>query len=238
MQFLGLQDLPAYRTWLEAHPEEWDELDTLCRITISRFYRDCSVFDTIRDIILPDLAYNLDLSNGTILRCWSAGCASGEEPYTLSIIWREVLTHSYPGIDLEIIATDIDACLLDRAAKGYYPRSAMKELPESLQKAAFVPTSEENDDHVQIGASFRAGIKWCRQDIRKVMPQGPFDLILCRNLVFTYFDDFSQGLVLPRIHERLTPNGVLVIGKHESLPEQVYGYQPTDIHLGIYRKYV
>ncbi|MFB3131394.1 MAG: CheR family methyltransferase, partial [Rhodothermales bacterium] len=89
MRTLGLDHTEAYRAYLEAHPDEWDVLDAMCRITISRFYRDRGVFDLLRATLLPQRAQRA--TDETTLRCWSAGCASGEEVYTLKILWLEDL---------------------------------------------------------------------------------------------------------------------------------------------------
>src|SRR6185295_20147796 len=84
---LGLADLEAYRAHLEAHDDEWPVLDALCRVTISRFYRDRAVFDRLRLEILPAFAERAAARGESVVRAWSAGCASGEEPYTLAMIW-------------------------------------------------------------------------------------------------------------------------------------------------------
>ena len=85
---LGLQDLEAYRTLLGADAGEWSRLDSLCRITISRFYRDRAVWNYLGDVLLPDLTRFARRRGDEELRCWSVGCASGEEPYTLAMVWR------------------------------------------------------------------------------------------------------------------------------------------------------
>jgi hypothetical protein len=85
---LDLETLRDYEAHLEAHPEEWATLDGFCRITISRFYRDRGVFDTLRDRVLPDLGSIAEARRASVIRAWSAGCASGEEPYSLSLAWE------------------------------------------------------------------------------------------------------------------------------------------------------
>jgi hypothetical protein len=116
----ALADLDAYRRWLEAHPDEWAELDALLGIPISRFWRDRGVFESIERDVLPALADAARAAGRTALDAWSAGCASGEEPYTLAILWRERLQRAYPQLELRIVATDNDAWLLERARVGCY----------------------------------------------------------------------------------------------------------------------
>jgi chemotaxis protein methyltransferase CheR len=230
---LGLPDVAAYRDCLEAHPQEWAVLDALCRITISRFHRDRGVFDNLRRAILPGLAEQASERGAQVVRCWSAGCASGEEPYTLRILWEQGLPAERSRVPLRIVATDIDERLLKRAREGRYPASSLKELPRELLQTAFVRDGEQ----FRVRDEFRAGVEFHRQDIRKVMPAGPFDLVLCRNLAFTYFDEDGQREVLRRIDERLVAGGYLVVGAHESLPGGVPDLVSYRARPGLWQKY-
>ena len=134
---LGLTDLAAYRAYLELHPSEWHRLEEMCRIPISRFYRDRAVFMSLERNVLPALAAAAIAQGRHELRCWSACCASGEEPYTLAILWHLRLASAFPALKLRIVATDIDPTLLRRARMGCYRASSIKELPEDLMRAAF-----------------------------------------------------------------------------------------------------
>lgn len=210
---LGLGDIDAYRSYLDKHSEEWEILDGLCRITISRFHRDRKVFECLRDSVLPDLAQATQAAGGT-LRIWSAGCASGEEPYTISILWHTFLEKRFPDITVEIIATDTEPKLLERAKTGHYNTSSLKELAPDIMEAAF----ETSERGLCLNTKYRHGVVFLLSDIRSDMPQGPFALILCRNLVFTYFDAEMQRDLLEGMIDRLITGGALVIGGHESLP--------------------
>lgn len=210
MAELGLPRWRAYREYLEANPGEWEALAPLCRVTISRFHRDRGVFRLLRKEVLPRLA-----EGRTELRVWSAGCASGEEPHTLSLLWEMELRERFPGTRLEILATDVDPVVLARAREARYPPGALRELPPGWAEEAFGPEGEEGH---RLRDRFREGIRFRLQDIRREMPQGPFHLILCRNLVFTYFDEEEQRRILSRLLRRLGPGGFLVLGSHEALP--------------------
>ncbi|MGE5892859.1 MAG: CheR family methyltransferase [bacterium] len=229
---LGLRDLDEYRRYVEDYPGEWPVLDSLSRVTISRFYRDRGVFDTMRTDILPALARGVISRGEPELRSWSAGCGSGEEPYTLQIIWKlgvsPVLQTSIP---LSMKATDIDPLLLERARKGMYLKSSLRDLPRELREQAFVHSGE----FFMIKEPLRENIAFIRQDIREEMPEGPFHLILCRNLVFTYFDEPLQEKIIDRMMKRLIAGGILIIGIHETLPRQS-GMVPWKEHSCIYRK--
>jgi chemotaxis protein methyltransferase CheR len=117
-------------------------------------------------------------------------------------------------VPLRIVATDIDAQLLERAREGRYPASSLKELPRELLETAFLREGEQ----FRVRDELRVGVEFHRQDIRDAMPAGPFELVLCRNLAFTYFDEEGQQEVLRGISERLVAGGYLVLGAHESLP--------------------
>ncbi len=231
---LALDDVAAYRSYLELHSSEWTVLDTLCRISISRFYRDRGVFDYLRDEILPALAESAQETDDHCLRCWSVGCASGEEPYTLNIIWQLRLSSDYPEVTLRVTATDSDANMLTRAQRGSYPASSLKDLPIEWREAAF----STSDDLFDLKPEFRAAVEFVEQDIRDDMPTGGFHLILCRHLAFTYFDESLQREILQRVASKLVPGGILVAGKQEPLPVGDDELEECRPNTGVYRKRV
>lgn len=217
---LGLGGLDTYRVRLETDPAEWRELDALLGIPVSRFLRDTGVFAAIEREILPARAAAAR-AGARALCCWSAGCAAGEEAYTLAILWRLRLQDAFPGVRPRVVATDRDAGLLQRARLGCYGASSLKELPEDLRQAAF----ERRGDVRCLRAPFR-GVEFLQQDLRVEMPDGPFDLVLCRNVVATYYEEPVQRQILRRIARRLRPGGALVLGAHEALPEVTAGFEP------------
>jgi len=223
MEELGLPAFSAYKAYLKGNPGEWLVLDSLCGITISRFYRDCGVFDLLRTRLLPSLAADILQAGGKEVLCWSAGCGSGEEPYTLQIIWRTgVVPAAGRDIPLRIVATDLNEELLERARRGCYRGSSLRDLPGQLREA-FVPC----DDGYSVREIFRENVEFLRQDIRRQLPEGTFHLILCRNLAFTYFDEVLQQETLGRIMTKLMQGGILVIGRRECLPDGVAGIKPV-----------
>ncbi|MDH3263263.1 MAG: hypothetical protein OEM24_04630 [Paracoccaceae bacterium] len=231
MRNLGLPDTAAYRAFLEANPAEWPRLDAMCRIPISRFWRDRAVFDALASDVLPNLATAAAQRGQKTFRAWSAGAASGEEPYSLRLAWSLAAEPGFPGLDIEIVATEIDANLLARAEAGLYGRGSLKDLPPELNDGAFRPSN----GLFELRDALRRDVSFLNQDIREEMPEGPFDAILCRNLVFTYFDAATQAALLPRLAQRLRPGGALVIGAHERLPDPAPGFAPWDGPKEIYR---
>jgi chemotaxis protein methyltransferase CheR len=211
---LGLSGARAYRTHLEADPAEWSVLDSFCWISVSRFSRDRGVFAHLARRALPELAHGALARERRVLGAWSAGCASGEEPYSLRLAWDLAAAPTLPEAELRILATDASPTLLARAVRGIYPGSALKELPAAWRSSAF----ESCDGSYRLREEFRSRVEFRREDIREHMPTGPFDLILCRNLAFTYFEEGLQREILDRLVKRLVPGGALLVGAHESLP--------------------
>lgn len=168
------------------------------------------------------------------MHCWSAGCASGEEVYSLKLIWEMDLAARLPKVALRIVATDAEATMLRRAKQACYALGSLKDLPAQWRFAAFV---QEQGGYC-VTPRCRSDIDFQLQDIRREMPEGPFHLILCRNLVFTYFEMALQTDILLRLLDRLRPSGFLVIGKHESLPVLPGGLSPVSCDLQIYQKLI
>lgn len=210
---LGLADITAYRARLEGDEAEWHVLDECCHITISRFFRDQAVFDTLRRQVLPDIATRAK-REGRKPRIWSAGCASGEEPYSLKILWDLEVARSHPDVQLTLVATDVDAGMLARAREGCFKVTSLHELPPQLVEQAF----DRIDARFCVKPWHRQGIDFRNQDLRSGLVEPSFDLILCRYVAFTYFALPLQERVLSRILDHLLPNGCLAIGSHERLP--------------------
>jgi chemotaxis protein methyltransferase CheR len=210
---LGLRDIAAYRERLECEPAEWAKLDDACRVTISRFYRDRGVFERLGSDIFPALARRSVNEGRREVRVWSAGCASGEEPWSLLLVWT-FIARIEEGVCLNVRASDADELLLGRAREGRYGAGSLKELPERIVREAF----ERHGDELSLRDDLRRGVTFVREDLRKTSPLGLFDLVLCRNLAFTYFDEAHRRRALERLAASLRPRGFLIIGRHETLP--------------------
>jgi chemotaxis protein methyltransferase CheR len=232
LETLSLSALVDYQRYLETHPEEWSALDSLCWISISRFYRDKAVFEFLEREAFPSLARHALTQGESVLRCWSIGCAGGEEPYSLSLLWKLELQARFPTVRLVILATDIDDQAVARAQRGCYPPSSLRDLPESWRGRGFDRTAEGS----LIKAEFRESVTFLKHDIREAAPKETFHLILCRYLPFTYFDIQLQINTLRRLVERMAPGGALVVGKGEQLPAGEFGLVPWSEKEGVYRR--
>ncbi|HUP33220.1 MAG TPA: CheR family methyltransferase [Gaiellaceae bacterium] len=228
---LGLSGVAGYRAFLEATPEEWSRLDELCRITISRFYRDKGVFDFLRQVVLPTLARDAEARKAR-LEAWSAGCASGEEAYTLALIWHLAVGPGLPGVALHVLATDGDEAMLRRAEAAVYPPSAIRDLPLHWGEIGFT----REGDLSTLRAEFRRPVTLVRHDVREAPPGGPFDLVLCRNVAFTYFDLDLQRQIAAQLAGCVRRGGALVLGAHETLPAGAQGFAPWSAALPVFRR--
>lgn len=231
---LDLANLHDYRLFLADHPEEWSHFDKLCHITISRFFRDRGVFATITDTVLPELAAQVAGRGRDLLRCWSCGCASGEEPYSLALIWHLALANSFPGLAMTIVGTDPDPVMLQRAGAAHYRAECLRELPARWREKAFLA---DPGGQFVLKAAYKKIVCFLNQDVRATAPTGGFHLILCRNMAFTYFDLETREKILAVLTEHLEPGGALVIGCHEKLPAQAgTTFIPWGADKNIFRK--
>lgn len=229
---LGLVTVDDYREYLAQHVDEWQVLDACLRISISRFYRDKLMYACLEQTVLPELAQRRLAAGARQLAIWSAGCANGEEPYTLAILWRMRLAQHFPSLALRIVATDADPAMCRRAEHACYPYGSVKNLPADWRAQAF----SQVDDRYCLEPTYRGDCSFLVQDIRQTSPDSLFDLVLCRNLAFTYFDDTLQREILHRLARRLRTGGALVIGIHEQLPENASNFKAWQAKLRIYRK--
>ena len=193
----------TYRRLLDDDPAEIDRLLATLTIKVSRFYRNAFVFDRLGPLV-PELRR---LAGASVLRIWSAGCAHGEEAYTLAL-----LIDPPAAID----ATDIDESALTAARAGWYPPAALFELPLDLAGKLGEWTSAGKGG-VTADASLRARVRFARHDIvngASAPPGGPYHLICCRN-VLIYLTPQSQRLAMQTLIDNLVPGGVLCLGEAE-----------------------
>jgi chemotaxis protein methyltransferase CheR len=182
--------------------------------------------------VLPALAAGTLAGGRDTLRCWSAGCASGEEPFTVALLWREAAAARFPALHLEILATDIEPAMLDRARESAYDASSLKELPQALREPGFI----RRHGLYAVRPEHRRLVKLGRHDLRARPPEGSFDLVLCRNVAFTYMAAEPQRVVLGRLAAVLRANGALVIGLDESLPRPAPEFEPWPGARAVFRR--
>jgi len=208
---LGLSRFEDYLLRIKNDPEEKSCLSQILTVTITRFFRDKEVFDILENSILPSM---VDRKGAGDFKIWSIGCANGEEPYSLSMLWKERFEEKFPPIRLTLLATDINEKLLRRGREGRYKKSSLKEIPEGILQKFF----EIEDGFYILDRSIRESVEFIKHDIIHEEPFSGMDIVFCRNLAFTYFSKECQMGVLKKIVASLKENGYLIIGREESLP--------------------
>uniref|UniRef100_A0A7V3VUD2 protein-glutamate O-methyltransferase n=1 Tax=candidate division WOR-3 bacterium TaxID=2052148 RepID=A0A7V3VUD2_UNCW3 len=210
MRALGFGEFSQYYDYLIKNPEEFKLLLDTITINLSYFFRNLETFEYLQEEIIPQLSKNEKII------IWSAGCAQGEEPYSLAIIAAE------SGVidKTKIYATDIDNNALEKAKQGLYPEITFQYTPKKYLGKYF--TRCGND--YQINESIKSVVHFIHHDLFEPFPYGPCDLIMCRN-VLIYMSRSAQSIILHRFYENLKIGGYLVIGKVELLlgiPEAKY----------------
>ena len=208
MRARGVASYAAYGALLDADPAEYDPLLDALTINVTALYRDAAVWETLAASVLPAL-WAQDPPHFTV---WSAGCASGEEAYTVAALLHghAERTRTLDRLArVRIVATDIDRASLEAARAGRFADDRFREMPAALRARCF-PDGEAL-------AALRAMITVQRHDLlTDPAPVQGAQLICCRNVVI-YFDRASQGPLMQRFRDALAPGGVLVLGKVETL---------------------
>ena len=212
MQQLGCGYTASYLLALEGDERLRIDCERLLTVSISRFFRDIGLWRELEDRIFPRLIEK----NRERIKVWSAGCACGEEVYSIRMLW-EGLKGRFPRLPaLDLLATDKNPVYLDRAKAGLYPASSLREVPESFRSRYFETRREGT--HFIVTSSLKKDISWMEHDLLTDPPDRGFHLILLRNNLLTYYEDQLKGPAIQRVVRVLDDNGFLVIGSHEKLP--------------------
>jgi chemotaxis protein methyltransferase CheR len=225
---LGLSDFDAYLDHIDRDVSgvEFRQFVDVLTTNKTSFFREPEHFDLLQREILPALA-----ARDTPARVWSAGCSSGEEPYTIAIVAREILG---PGADhVRILATDLSTRILRRAREAVYRDQDLADVPPGLARRHFARAPERPGAQRVVDAT-RALVRFARLNLIDDWPMhGPFDVIFCRN-VMIYFDRPTQQRLVERYSQMLAPGGWLYVGHSESLTaldHELHYVQPA-----VYRK--
>ena len=223
MQSINVASYPDYVDYLEVHPEEFTTLFNTILINVTSFFRDLPTWEFVAAEVVPKL---VALRTPTApIRVWSAGCASGEEAYTLAMILAEQLGTEMFRARVKIYATDVDDDALGRARQAVYGEREVAHLPPQLIERYF--------DHGDRGAfAFRKDLRrqviFGRHDLIQDAPISRIDLLVCRNTLM-YFNAETQARILARFHFALNDGGVLMLGRAETLLSQANTFTPVDL---------
>lgn len=196
-------------------------------ITVSRFFRGLRSFETLLSALLPAVP-----ERGEV-RAWCAGCACGEEPYTLAIVWAERLLPERPGLTLRVIGTDVREDCLERARRAEYRASALKNVPAALRGRYFEPCPAG----FRLRAIPGVVVDFERADLLEDPPPRGCRIALCRNLAYTYFGPEGREIAGRALSDALLPGGFLLIGERESLPRGGAAlFEPVQDDRTVYRR--
>lgn len=216
--------LDEYAVYLRANPNELDLLFKELLIGVTHFFRDAEVWENLRTEVLPALLARYPEGKG--MRAWVSACSTGEEAYSLAIVFREVLEQMKPEarFTLQIYATDLDPEAIDKARKGLYLDNIRAEVsPERLARY-FV--AEEGGGY-RVGKDIREMVVFATQNVITDPPFTKLDILTCRNLLI-YFGSSFQKVLLPLFHYALNPGGVLLLGSAETIGNHNHLFNPIN----------
>ncbi len=209
-----------------------DELDTLLAtisIHVSQFFRNPGTFRILEQKILPDLCRRARIAGRTELTLWSAGCASGEEPYSLALLVDDL---AVAGLDIRILATDISKPVLETARLGLFNATRLKEVPLAVLEKYF----RVKNGHYQLIDRVRAKVEFLQHNIMTASDYPVADLILCRN-VLIYFTRPEQERILSRFAASLPEHGALILGRSETITGNTRRYYQSEFPVErVYRR--
>ncbi|HEY5002088.1 MAG TPA: CheR family methyltransferase, partial [Ktedonobacteraceae bacterium] len=223
------QSIRDYSNYLNMHSEEIGELVKAFLINVTQFFRDGDAFAYLQSDILPALIARARQQDH-VLRFWTAGCATGEEPYSLAMLLTDLLGTELLEWSIKIFATDLDGASITFARRGLYSENLLKGVPHDYLERFF----ERVDHGYRIAKPLRQMVIFGQQDLSHSAPFPHIDLVLCRN-VLIYFTPELQDYVLNQFAFSLNPNGFLFLGKAETVrPTQLF-YELENKHWKVYR---
>ena len=212
MQGLGCRSMRDYLDRLERSAEVKRQCELAVTVPISRFFRDQRLWEALENQILPEL---IAAGMGSV-RVWSAGCACGEEVYSLKILWHRMRRSMGTLPVLDITATDLNPLHLERAEAAVYSASSLREAPQEVTSTFF--EVEPGGKRFKVKPDLSAGIVWLRHDFLSGPPGSDFNLVLARNNLLTYYQKDRTGPALVDIVKAISAGGYLVVGSREKLP--------------------
>jgi len=226
-----IEKITSYVTFLQENPKEVDILFKELMIGVTNFFRDVLVWDKLKETIVPEMIEKAQA--GDVLRAWVPGCSTGEEAYSLAIVFKEVLENINPhgGLSLQIFATDLDNDAIETARKGHFPEKSVTDVsPERLNR--FFNKTEEG---YRINTEIREMIVFAQHNIIMHPPFSKIDILSCRNLLI-YMDAELQKKLFGLFYYSINPEGIMLLGSSESLGTQSMLFSPVDAKLKIFKR--
>ena len=231
MNIHKIAKIGLYVHLLQENPNEVDILFKELMIGVTNFFRDAPVWDTLENTVIPEIIKNMQA--GKPLRAWIPGCSTGEEAYSLAIIFKEALEkiNEKGGFSLQIYATDLDNDAIETARRGLFPVNISDDVSPGRLKRFFNPA----DEGFRINTEIREMIVFAQHNLIMQPPFTRIDIISCRNLLI-YMDAELQKKVFGLFYYSLNPKGIMVLGSSETFGNQDYLFTPVDARLKIYKR--
>jgi two-component system CheB/CheR fusion protein len=228
-----IDKIASYVLFLNENPKEIEILFRELLIGVTDFFRDEVVWETLKETILPDIITKLE--PGSILRAWVPGCSTGEEAYSLAIVFKEALEKINPhgGFSLQIFATDLDNEAIEIARKGIFPASIADHVSPERLKRFFLQT----EDGYFINTEIREKVVFAQHNIIMHPPFTKIDILSCRNLLI-YMEPALQKQMIGLFYYSLNPNGIMILGSSETLGTQSHLFTSLDLKWKIFKRAV
>ncbi len=228
MRLTNTADFEAYHKYLLANPQEIELLRNALTINVTKFFRDPEVFEVLRREVLPDLAGR----RGSI-RIWCAGCATGEEPYSIAILAHELMAIRR-NVNVTIYATDIDTVVLEKARAGIYDQKTLENVDEHQIRRHFI---SRDDGMFEVRPHIKDLVKFRQHDLMSGVPVARYlDAVTCRNVTI-YFTEQQKNELVRLIYSALAVDGYYIMGKTEYLGREVeHLFAPYNVMQKILRK--
>ncbi|MDD1772108.1 MAG: protein-glutamate O-methyltransferase CheR [Methanomassiliicoccales archaeon] len=219
MRATGVKTYEEYTSVLTKTPDEYDNLLSEITINVTQFFRDTMVFKSLREDIIPLLIYEKCMKNDVSIKIWSAGCSSGEEPYSMAIMLHDLLGEEFDHFKVTIVASDIDDEVLEAARIGTYLARQVVNVPKDLLARYF---TKEGDLYC-VNDEIKRMVQLKKVDLFSQTGGFGFDMILCRNVVI-YFNREMQDKLYMKFVKALRPGGYFVMGNTETLVGEATQY--------------
>jgi len=226
-----IEKINQYVRFLQENPKEGEILFKELLIGVTSFFRDTVVWEKLKDSILPELLK--DLPRGYVLRAWVPACSTGEEAFSMAIIFKETLEKlkSSNNLSLQIFATDLDADAIEKARKGVYPQNIENCISGERLDRFFIA---ENNGY-RVNPAIREMVVFATQNVIKDPPFTKLDILTCRNMLI-YMEPELQNKIISLFNYSLNPGGIMVLGTAETLGANSSGFQELSVKAKIYKR--
>jgi len=226
-----IDKIASYVHFLQENPKETEILFKELLIGVTNFFRDNMVWKNLKEKVIPEIISRN--AHGGVIRAWIPGCSTGEEAYSLAIVFKEVLENIRPSVSfsLQIFASDLDADAIELARKGFFSSNIISDVPSDRLNRFFVKTEEG----YRISAEIREMVVFAQHNIIMHPPFTKLDIVSCRNMLI-YMEPELQKKLLGMFYYSLVPGGVMLLGSSESLGVQSHLFNPSNAKLKIFTR--